>query len=263
MKPIIVLFLGVLLWGCAPRGDDHSWMFVHQEQAQEQSQDKARQAQDETALRQETEITVSVVPDQVMEYVEICERLISASRDQGVEELLHLFVSQAPMVRPVGERSDDVSNGEAVSPVDAVLDQCDPWLDPVTNLVRQRSAFSVELVPKRGLGGVIDALQDDQTMGGMLSRAYVSLWGPPVGPTPIPVLIVQHPSGFAQARNQGLVQVVGSGLITQVSEPIGQMRILESTREIFPGDMFFQLQVRTSVQPMVGDMLPLSPEERK
>lgn len=259
MKPIIVLSLGILLWGCAPRGDDHGWMFVPHDQSQEQPP----HTRDEAALRRETEITVSVVPDQVMEYVEICERLISASREQGVEELLHLFVRQAPMVRPIGERLDDATSGEAASPVEAVPDQCDPWLDPVTNLVRQRSAFFVELVPKRGLGGVIEALQDDQTMGGMLSRAYVSLWGVPVGPTPIPVLIVQHPSGFAQARNQGLVQVVGSGLITQVSEPFGQMRILESTREIFPGDMFFQLQVRTSVQPMGGDMLPLSPEERE
>jgi len=121
--------------------------------------------------------------------------------------------------------------------------------------------FAASLLPEQRFGGEIDALQRDKTMGGMLSRAYVTLWGDLVGHEPVPVVIVQQAKGLEGAPGQGLVQVVGSGLITQREDSFGQMHILEATREIFPGDLFFQLHVQASVLPMVGDLLPLAPEE--
>ncbi|WP_028571130.1 hypothetical protein [Desulfonatronum lacustre] len=255
MKSIIVLFLGllqvVLLCACAPRGADQGWKFAEEAP---------------TALYQETEITVSIVPDPVMEYDGMCEKLRAASREQGVEELLHMYVTQAMLLRPslpMTLPSNESGNAEFLegSPETEIAaasneSSCDPWLDSVTGMVLQRTAFFSTLVPERRLGGVIDALQEDQTMGGMLSKAYVSLWGPPQGQAPIPVLIVQRSSGL----EQGMVQVIGAGLITQTTDTTSQMRILESTREIFPGDLFFQLQVRAEGLPMEGDLLPLGPE---
>ena len=245
MKPIIVMALGVLLCACAPRGVDHGWKFVEEVPV---------------ALYQETEVTMSILPDPVMEYTAMCEKLRTASREQGVEDLLHKYVTQATLLRPSeGSGSDGVLEGDREAETRAVVSssepRCDPWLDSVTGLVLQRTGFLSTLVPERRLGGVIDALQEDQTMGGMLSRAYVSLWGSAQGQEPIPVLIVQRSSGL----EQGMAQVVGAGLITQTTNTTSQMRILESTREIFPGDLFFQLQVRAEVLPMEGDLLPLGP----
>lgn len=248
MKKLCVMALGVLLCACAPRGEEYMWTFSDQAPS---------------TTYQQTEITVSVLPDPVMEYAVVCGNLESASRDQGVRELLHIFVGQAPIIRPVWRQDvDDQEEGQkVVAPVPAELGQCDPWLDPVTGMVRQRSNFTAALVPERRFGGVIDALQEDQTMGGMLSKAYVSLWGSPVVHEPVPVVIVQRSSGLELVPDQSLVQVVGSGMITQITDTVGQMHILESTREIFPGDMFFQLQVQTTVLPVIGDLLPLAPEE--
>lgn len=244
MKPIIVLVLGVLLCACAPLGGGHGWRFADEVPV---------------ALQQETEVTASMVPDPVMEYARMCEQLRTASREQGVEELLHKYVAQAILLRPSeAGGSNSVPEGDQEAGGGALRDElhCDPWLDSVTGLVWQRTGFFSTLVPERRLGGVIDALQEDQTMGGMLSRAYVSLWGPAQGQEPVPVLIVQRSSGL----ERGMVQVIGAGLITQITDTASQMRILESTREIFPGDLFFQLQVRARVLPMEGDMLPLGPE---
>ena len=244
MKPIIVMVLGVLLCACAPRGVDHGWKFAEEVPV---------------PLYQETEVTVAVIPDPVMEYAGMCEQLRTASREQGVEDLLHKYVTQATLLRPSeGNRSDGGLKGdhETEAVVSSREPRCDPWLDSVTGMVLQRTGFFSTLVPERRLGGVIDALQEDQTMGGMLSRAYVSLWGPAQGQEPIPVLIVQRSSGL----EQGMAQVIGAGLITQITDTTSQMRILESTREIFPGDLFFQLQVRAEVLPMEGDLLPLGLE---
>lgn len=247
MKPIIVMVLGALLCSCAPLGVDHGWKFAEEVPV---------------ALYQETEVTVSILPDPVMEYAGMCEKLRTASREQGVQDLLHKYVTQATLLRPSEvSRSDGIleasQEAEAVAPSSEPL--CDPWLDSVTGMVSQRMGFFSSLVPERRLGGVIDALQEDQTMGGMLSRAYVSLWGPAQGQKPIPVLIVQRSSGL----EQGMAQVIGAGLITQITDTTSQMRILESTREIFPGDLFFQLQVRAEVLPIEGDLLPLGPEVEK
>lgn len=244
MKPIIVLCLGALLCACAPQGVDHGWNFVEEIPV---------------ALYQEAEVTVSIVPDPVMEYDGMCEKLQTGAWEQGVEELLHMYVTQATLLRPSeGNGSDGILKGDhdAEAVFSSSEPRCDPWLDSVTGMVSQRTSFFSSLVPERRLGGVIDALQEDQTMGGMLSRAYVSLWGPALGQEPIPVLIVQRSSGL----EQGMAQVIGAGLITQVTDTTSQMRILESTREIFPGDLFFQLQVRAEVLPMEGDLLPLGPE---
>ncbi|TVQ99725.1 MAG: hypothetical protein EA399_06210 [Desulfovibrionales bacterium] len=256
MKPIIVMALGVLLGACAPRTADQTWMFA----------DHAPKP-----MHHEVDVTVAIALDPVMEYADVCRQLATASREQGVEDLLHTIVGQAPVLRPAGRLLTEnlAEHQEQVSPedgwmagfsADATGEACDPWLDPVTGMVSQRSLFEAQLVPEPRFGGVIDALQDNKTMGGMLSRAYVTLWGDPVGSEPVPVVIVQQSRGLDQGRGQGLVQVVGSGLITQLADSFGQMRILESTREIFPGDLFFQLQVRSSVRPMVGDLLPLAPE---
>ncbi|PTN31650.1 hypothetical protein [Desulfonatronum sp. SC1] len=248
MKPIILMALGflqvVLLCACTPRSADHGWKFAEEAP---------------TALHRETEVTVSIVPDPVMKYDGMCEKLRTGSWEQGVEELLHMYVTQAALLRPSeasgsnGVLEGDQGTGAVVSSREP---RCDPWLDSVTGMVSQRTGFFSSLVPERRMGGVIDALQEDQTMGGMLSKAYVSLWGPPQGQAPIPVLIVQRSSGL----EQGMAQVVGAGLITQITDTTSQMRILESTREIFPGDLFFQLQVRAEVLPMEGDLLPLGPE---
>lgn len=252
MRPIIVMALGILLSACAPRIDDRTWIFS----------DKAS-----VPVHQEVEVTVSVVPDPVMEYAGVCEQLEAASREQGVEELLHMIVGQAPVLLPAGGHQGVTENGMAVGVTQDVQrdqhDQCDPWLDPVTGMVRQRSVFAATLVPEQRFGGVIDALQRDKTMGGMLSRAYVTLWGDSVGREPVPVVIVQQTKGLGGARDQGLVQVVGSGLIFQRTDAFGQLHILESTREIFPGDLFFQLHVQATVLPMVGDLLPLALEEEE
>lgn len=244
MLSLLILVLGILLSACVPQNNNPNWVFP----------DHAP-----VVLHQKTETTVSLVPDQVTEFARICEQLGALAWEQGVEELLHRYVNQAPLLRPVESSHKDGSmetpeDGNRVGP--GRDGRCDPWLDSITGMVWQRTDFFSMLVPERRLGGAIDALQEDQTMGGMLSKAYVTLWGPALHQEPIPVLIVQQSSGL----EQGMTQIVGSGLITQVTDTTAQMRILESTREIFPGDLFFQLQVRAEVLPMEGDLLPMGPE---
>ena len=243
MLSLLILVLGILLSACVPQNTNPNWVFPDHPPA---------------VLHQKTETTVSLVPDQVTEFARICEQLGASAWEQGVEELLHMYVNQAPLLQPVEASQDGGSpkmyleTGLAGPGRDG---RCDPWLDSITGMVWQRTDFFSMLVPERRLGGVIDALQEDQTMGGMLSKAYVTLWGPALHQEPIPVLIVQQSSGL----ERGMTQIVGSGLITQVTATTAQMRILESTREIFPGDLFFQLQVRVEVLPMEGDLLPMGP----
>lgn len=252
MKPIILIAVGVLqlvlVSSCAPRLVDQGWKFAEEAPAVSQ---------------QRTEVTVSLVPDPIMEYEKMCRQLEAASWEQGLEELLHRYVSQATLLRLTEDGASDGgrenTHDTGTTKAEPKADQkpeCEPWLDSVTGMVFQRTAFFSTLIAERSLGGVIAALQEDQSMGGMLSRAYVSLWGPAQGNGPIPVLIVRHSSGL----EPGMVQIIGSGMITQLTERTSQMRILESTREIFPGDLFFQLQVRAEVLRMEGDLLPLAPE---
>lgn len=231
--------LGVALCSCTPRNASMQRLFLDQPAV---------------ALNQEAEVQVSLHPDQVEDYDRICKRLNEMARDDGLGELLHAYVNQALLLRP-GQAPDDFAANTADFRQSGI---CDPWLDDVTGMISQTVLYRSTLMPVRSLGGVIDSLQDNQTMGGMLSRAYVTLWGPPFGEEPIPVLIVQESSGL----EHGLVQVVGSGLITQHAHNVGQMQILESTREILPGDLFFQLQVQAQVLPMAGNLLPLGPGKR-
>ncbi len=254
MKLLLLIFLGTVLFSCTPQKSDINRLFADHSPV---------------PMYQEVEVTVSLHPEHVDDYERICDQLEEMAWNEGISQLLHAYVDQAGLLRPV--QGAEGAGGALMSALVATpnpalsaassatdfrrLMACDPWLDNVTGLISQSVHYTSALTPVQRLAGVIDSLQDNQTMGGMLSRAYVSLLGPPLGDAPIPVLIVQQSFGL----EQGLMQIVGSGLITQHSETVGQMRILESTREIFPEDLFFQLQVRAEVLPMVGDFVPLGP----
>ncbi|HDQ41592.1 MAG TPA: hypothetical protein ENN39_11265 [Desulfonatronum sp.] len=199
-------------------------------------------------LIQETTLTVSMNPEQISDYDALCKQLHDQIWSQGSEDLLHLFVDSAPLIRPVLESRSVASDHQEVHPL-----LCDPWQDQITGRVSQTAQMTATFIPEHRFAGIIQSLQDNQTMGGMRSRAYVALLAPAFSPIPIPVLIVQQSSGL----EQGMMQVVGSGLITQVSDATGQMLILESTREILPGDIFFQLQIHAVTVPMPEMSLPL------
>ncbi|SDB36452.1 hypothetical protein SAMN05660653_01722 [Desulfonatronum thiosulfatophilum] len=208
------------------------------------------------AVPQETEILVSLHPAHIDDYDRICDQLGQLAWDDGIRQLLRAYVDQAPVLRPVEPPDESPSFPAGATQIH--VPECDPWLDSITGAVSQRVRYSSVLMPIKPFGGMIDALQDNKTMGGLLSRAYVSLFGQPLKEEPVPVLIVQQSPGL----ETGLVQVVGSGLITQLTDTMGQMLIQESTREILPGDLFFQLQVRAETLPMTGDLVPLGPGER-
>lgn len=237
MKYGQLVLIVALLVSCAPRGINQEGVFG----------DHSPQV-----MIRETTLTVSMTPELVSNYDAICLWLHDQAWSQGTEELLHLFVSSEPLVRPVQGAGSMVSEVAGEKPL-----LCDPWQDQVTGTVSQTALMKASLIPERRFAGVILALQDNQTMGGMLSSAYVSLMEPATAPMPIPVLIVQQSSGL----EQGMMQVVGSGLITQLTDSMadsmGQMLILESTREILPGDHFFQLQVQAVTVPMSDSSLPL------
>lgn len=203
-------------------------------------------------MTREVSFTVSRSPGQVDDYDEMCRDLDEQAWTRGAEDLLHLFVSDQFLVRP-GEnpRHSRVASAKA-RPV-----LCDLWQDPVTGVVSQAVEMQAIFSPERRFAGSIQALQDNQTMGGMLSKSYVSLEGEAIMPVPVPVLIVQQSSGMPE----GMMQVIGSGLLTQLSDSLGQMVILESIREIFPGDLFFQVRLQAQTVPFPAGVLPLSPGE--
>lgn len=233
MKYGQLVLIVALLVSCAPRGINQEEVFGdHPPQV----------------LTRETTLTVSMTPELVSNYADVCLWLHDQAWSQGTEELLHLFVSSKPLVRFAQGAGSMVSEVAGEKPL-----LCDPWQDEVTGTVSQRILMTGSFIPERRFAGVILALQDNQTMGGMLSSAYVSLLEPTTVPVPIPVLIVQQSSGL----EQGMMQVVGSGLITQRMDSMGQMLIVESTREILPGDHFFQLHLQAVAVPMSDSSLPL------
>lgn len=117
---------------------------------------------------------------------------------------------------------------------------CQPVRDEFSGQFLHKVAFEAKLVPVRRFVGVINALQDGQTMAGMGSWVYVTLMDPEGMQAPLPVVVVQHQEGL----DPRYVRVVGSGVIFQLFGSQGQMAILESAREIVAGDSFFALQVR-------------------
>jgi hypothetical protein len=253
VKYACLFLFATLLWSCAPQGANRS---------QTASVPLQHTGQHTEVFEQQTELTVSITPDRVSDFQEICTQLQDQAWEQGLEKLLHVYVNQAMLVRPGVDRhppgpvDPELSGDPAVPPGLEQTTTCAPWQDLVTGLIAQKMRFSTTLRPVERFSGTIDALQANLTMGGMLSKSYVTLKGPAVSPTPIPVLIVQQSSGL----EKGLLQVVGSGRITQVTSSTGQMEILESTREILPGDLFYQLVIQTRTLPMDNDFIPLRPE---
>lgn len=201
-------------------------------------------------LTQDVSFMVTLSPGLVDDHDELCRELDEQAWTQGAQDLLHLFVSDQVLVRP-GKNRDHGS----ISAANARPMLCDLWQDPVTGIVSQAVRMRATFSPERRYAGLIQSLQDNQTMGGMLSRAYVSLENETIMPLPIPVLIVQQSSHMPA----GMMQVIGSGLLTQVTDTMGQMVIVESTQEIFPGDLFFQIRLQAETVPLPAESLPLSP----
>ncbi|GAB6058572.1 hypothetical protein [Desulfonatronum parangueonense] len=238
MKLFYLLAIGVLISSCVPQKANQEHIFSDHPPS---------------AVFQEIDVTVSLHPEHVDDYDRICAQLGQLAWDDGIRQLLQVYVGQAPVLRPVLHPEENASFLSETA--QNHVPECDPWLDSVTGAVSQQVRFSSVLMPIQPFGGTVDSLQDNKTMGGMLSRGYVSLYGQPLREEPVPVLIVQQSPGL----QRGLKQVVGSGLITQLTDTVGQLLIQESTREILPGDLFFQLQVRAETLPMTGELVPLGP----
>ncbi len=182
---------------------------------------------------------------------ELCDKIEEEAWRQAFKNLLHGFVMQNIVLQPASR----FEHGEIFHEGSQLTGYCQPVRDDFSGKFLHNVQFEALLLPLQRFVGVIDILHDDQTMGGMGSRAYVTLTDPTQLQAPLPAVIVQHQKGL----KPGFVKVVGSGVITQIFGAQGQMDILESTKEIVAGDMFFVLQVRGRLIQDKGSEAPYSP----
>jgi hypothetical protein len=167
---------------------------------------------------------------------ELCDKIEQEAWKQASGDLLQGFVREGRVLQPA-ERSAQV---EIFHEGSRLTGYCQPLWDELSGKFTHDVRFAATLLPLRRFTGEIDMLHDGYTMAGMGSRAYVTLTDPTGLSAPLPALIVQPQEGLLH----GLVTVIGSGVITQIFGAQGQMEILESTKEIVAGDMFFVLQVQ-------------------
>jgi hypothetical protein len=167
---------------------------------------------------------------------ELCDKIEQEAWQQASGDLLQGFVREGRVLQP----ADHSAQVEIFHEGSQVTGYCQPLWDELSGKFTHDVRFAATLLPLRRFAGVIDILHDGYTMAGMGSRAYVTLMDPTGLFAPLPVLIVQQQEGLLP----GFVTVIGSGVITQLFGAQGQMEILESTKEIVAGDMFFVLQVK-------------------
>jgi hypothetical protein len=232
-----LLFAMLFLYSCAPQQIRNPVVFSHEKI---------------NILHQETTTTDALVDADINNLSSLCQQLNKKSLQSGISELMHMYVKDSSLVYPAREQKDFFDQK-----ITFRMDICEPWYSHVTDGFYQKISFTSSLIPIQKLSGYIDSMQDDLTMGGAYTRAYIVLLGESVMEPPIPVIIVQNSSGLTE----GVAQIVGSGLITQVTERVGQMTIVESTREILPGDLFFQLLLQAESLPMGDEYLPLGLED--
>lgn len=168
---------------------------------------------------------------------ELCDKIEQEAWRPAFKSLLQGFVRKSMVLQPSDHSADQ---GEIFHEGSQLTGYCQPFWDEFSGKFTHDVRFEATLLPLRRFAGVIDVLQDNYTMAGMGSRAYVTLADSTDLSAPLPALIVQWQGGL----KPGFVKVVGSGVITQIFGSQGQMEILESTKEIVAGDMFFVLQVR-------------------
>ncbi len=182
---------------------------------------------------------------------ELCDKIEQEAWRKAFKSLLRDFMMKSLVLQP-SDRSDQEGIFHAGS---QLTGYCQPLRDEFSGKFTHDVRFEATLLPLRRFAGVIDVLHDDYTMAGMGSRVYVSLTDPTDLSAPLPVLIVQWQEGL----KPGFVKVVGSGVITQIFGSQGQMEILESTKEIVAGDMFFVLQAKGRLVQDRSMKAPYSP----
>jgi hypothetical protein len=213
---------------------------------------------------QSTRITTTLSPGQVAKTSVFADAFWTAAIDQGMADIGNAYIQLAPLVRGIDIQSTALPFPELLARSGKVHKK----QDPQTGNYHQDATVTASFTPRKQLAGEITSLHDNRYLGSTYDRAVLRMYTPGTIIPPAFFLIAQKVSD----KNLAFFKISGWGKIVQSMQDVlpdpqhgtrgalYQAELMETSREIEPGDIVFLLQVHaTALSPQTSTITPTAP----